>query len=51
MYQGPPASVDRLPVGAVVSWVTVKVVVAVEPAPLVAVTACVPLAVVLSSQV
>ena len=35
VYQGPPESAAEAPVGAVVSLVTVKVAVAVEPAPLV----------------
>ena len=46
VYQGPPESAAVWPVGAVVSFVTVKVSVEVSPAPFVTVTVCAPEAVV-----
>ena len=51
VYQGPPLRATLCPVGAATSFVTVKVAVAVPPAPLVTVTVCAPEAVVLWSQV
>ena len=50
MYHGPPASSTVCPVGAVVSGVTAKVAVRVVPAPFVAVTVFVPVAVSLPVQ-
>src|SRR4051794_8505106 len=50
-YHGPPASATDWPAGAVVSLLTVKVAVAVEPAPFVTVTVWLPEAAVLWSHV
>ncbi len=51
VYQGPPVRSIDWPAGAVVSGVTVKVAVLVEPAPFVAVTVLAPLAVSVALQV
>ena len=51
VYQGPAASAALCPVGAVVSFVTVNVAVAVASAPFVTVTVCDPDAAVVSSHV
>ena len=51
MYHGPPERATDCPLGAVVSLVTVKLAVAVEPAPFVTVSVWLPDPVVLLSQV
>ncbi len=51
VWKESPTSATLWPLGAVVSFARVKVLVVVPPAPLVAVTVCAPVAVVVPSQV